>query len=100
MRFHVTFTVRESVSLSEIAGVQNRIADTIQKILKTGKVKESGLLIDDRKGFFIIEADSAEELFKLFAPAYDVAKLDIVPIVPFELLPKVFEELQKLRYVI
>ena len=86
--------------MSEITGVQNRIADTIQKILKTGKVKESGLLIDDRKGFFIIEAESAEVLFKLFAPAYDVAKLDIVPIVSFELLPKVFEELQKLRYVI
>ena len=99
MRFHVTFTVRETVSLSEIAGVQNRIADTIQKILKTGKVKESGLLIDDRKGFFIIEADSAEELFRWLAPLYDVAKLDIEPIVSYELLPKVFEELQKLRYV-
>ena len=43
MRFHVTFTVRESVSLSEIAGVQNRIGDTIQKIMKTGKVKDSGV---------------------------------------------------------
>ena len=99
MRFHVTFTVRESVSLSEIAGVQNRIGDTIQKIMKTGKVKESGVLLDDRKLFFMIEADSAEELFRWFAPLYDVAKPDIVPIVSFELLPKVFEELQKLRYV-
>jgi hypothetical protein len=99
MRFHVTFTVRESVSLSEIAGVQNRIGDTIQKILKTGKVKESGVLIDDRKLFFVIEADSAEELFRWFAPLYDVTKPDIVPIVSFDLLPKVFEELQKLRFV-
>lgn len=98
MQFHVTFTLRESVSLSEIAGVQNRIADTIQKILKTGKVKESGLLIDDRKGFFIIEANSADELFRWFTPLYDVAKLELVPIVSFELLPKVFEELQKLQY--
>jgi hypothetical protein len=98
MRFHATFTVRESVSLPEIAKVQNRIGDTIQKILKTGKVKESGLLIDDRKGFFVIEADSAEELFRLFAPLYDVAKLDVQPTVSFELLPKIFEELQKLRY--
>ena len=98
MRFHVTFTVRESVSLSEIAGVQNRIGDTIQKLLKTGKVKESGLLIDDRKGFFVIEADSAEELWTWLAPFYDVAKLGIQPIVSFELLPKIFEELQKLRY--
>ena len=84
--------------LSEIAGVQNRIGDTIQKILKTGKVKESGLLIDDRKGFFLIESDSAEELFKWLAPFYDVAKPDIQPIVSFDVLPKIFEELQKLRY--
>jgi len=54
MRFHVTFIVRESISLSETAGVQNRIGDTTQKILKTGKVTESGLLMDDRKGFFLI----------------------------------------------
>jgi hypothetical protein len=96
MRFLVTFTVRESVLLSEIASVQNRIGDTVQKILKTGKVTESGTLLDDRKGFFIIESDSAEELFKWFAPLYDVAKPDIQPIVSFEMLPKIFEELQKL----
>ena len=98
MRFLVTFTVRESILLSEIASVQNRIGDTVQKILKTGKVKESGLLIDDRKGFFIIESDSTEELWKLLAPFYDVAKLDIQPIISFENLPKIFEELQKLYY--
>jgi len=98
MQFLLTFTVRESVLLSEIVSVQNRIGDTVQKILKTGKVKESGLLIDDRKGFFIIESDSAEELWKLLAPFYDVAKLDIQPIVSFEILPKIFEELQKLHY--
>ena len=62
--------------------------------MKTGKVKESGVLIDDRKLFFVIEADSAEELFRWFAPLYDVAKPDIQPIVSFELLPKVCGELQ------
>jgi hypothetical protein len=98
MQFLVTFTVRESILLSEIASVQNRVGDTVQKILKTGKVKESGLLIDDRKGFFIIESDSAEELWTWLAPFYDVAKLDIQPIVSFESLPKIFEELQKLHY--
>jgi len=90
--------VRESISLSGIAGVQNRIGDTIQKLLKTGKVKESGFLIGDRKGFFVVEAASAEKLWTWLAPFYDVAKMDIQPIVSFELLPKIFEELQKLRY--
>lgn len=97
MRFHVTFTVRESVSLSEIAEVQNRIRDTVQKIMKTGKVTDSGVLIEDRKLFFMIEADTAEDLFRWFAPLYDIAKPEIQPVVSFDLLPKVFEELQKLR---
>ncbi|MGD0328813.1 MAG: DUF3303 family protein [Nitrososphaeria archaeon] len=97
MRFHVTFTLRESISLSEIAGVQNRIADAIQKIMQTGKVQASGVM-PDRKVFFLIEAETAEDLWKWFAPLFDVAKPDIQPIVSFELLPKLFEELQKLRY--
>jgi hypothetical protein len=97
MRFHVTFTVRESISLSEIAGVQNRIGDAIQKIMQTGKVQASGVL-PDRKMFFLIEADKAEDLWLWFAPLFDVAKPDIQPIVSFELLPKLFEEIQKLHY--
>jgi hypothetical protein len=42
-----------------IPRAQNIVVDTIQEILKTGRVKESGVLIDDRKIFFAIEADSA-----------------------------------------
>jgi muconolactone delta-isomerase len=96
MLFHVTFTVRDSFPLSEIATVQNRISDTIQKVMQTGKVRDSGTFLGDRKGFFVIECDSAEELFALFAPMYDVAKPDVQAIIPFEVLPKIFEKLQKL----
>jgi hypothetical protein len=97
MRFHVIFTVRESISLSEIAGVQNRIGDAIQKIMQTGKVQASGVM-PDRKLFFLIEAENAEDLWRWFAPLFDVAKPDIQPVVSFELLPKLFEEIQKLHY--
>jgi hypothetical protein len=95
LRFHVTFTVRDSISLSEIAGVQNRIADAIQKIMQTGKVQASGVL-PDRTLFMVIEADKAEDLWNWFAPLFDVAKPVIKPILPFDALPKLFEELQKL----
>lgn len=70
----------------------------IQKIMKTGKVTDSGVLLSDRKLFLVIEADSAEDLFMLLSPFYDIAKPEIQPMVSFELLPKIFEELQKLRY--
>ena len=46
-------------------------------------------------GYFIIEANSAEDLFNWFAPLYDVAIPDIQPVVSFELLPKLFEEMAK-----
>lgn len=95
MRFHATFTVRDSISLPEIADVQNRIADAIQKIMQTGKVQTSGVL-PDRTLFLVIEADNAEDLWNLFAPLFDVAKPVIQPILPFDALPKLFEKLQKL----
>ena len=98
MRFHVTFSVRESISLSEITGVQNRVADAIQKIMQTGKVQSSGVM-PDRKLFFLIEADTAEDLWKWFAPLFDVAKADIQPVVSLELLPKLFKELQNLNII-
>lgn len=60
MRFHATFTVRDSISLPEIADVQNRIADAIQKMMQTGKVQASGVL-PDRTLCFVIEADNAED---------------------------------------
>lgn len=97
MKFHVTFTIRDSFNLDQIAEVQDRIGQTIQKIMQTGRVKESGLMIGDRHGFFVIEANSAEEIFTWFAPLYDVAKPTIEPVVPFDILPKLFGELQKLR---
>ena len=98
MKFHATFTIRESIPLSEITSVQNRVADTIKKIMQTGKVRDSGQLMGDRTLFFVIEADTAEELVKMFAPLYDIAKPDIQPVVSFDELPKIFGELQKLKY--
>ncbi len=97
MKFHVTFTVRDTFDLDQVEEVQNRIGQTVQKLMQTGKVTESGVMIGDRHGFFVIEASSAEELFTWLAPFYDVAKPTVEPIVPFDLLPKLFGDLQALH---
>ena len=97
MKFHVTFHVRESIALSEIKRVQTRIANAIQNIMKSGKIQASGVM-PDRKMFFLVEADVAEDLWRLFAPLFDVAKADIQLVTSFEMLPKLFEELQELQY--
>lgn len=95
MKFHVTFTVRDIFSQAEIGTAQKRIGEAVQRIMQTGKVKDSGVMIGDRMGYFIIEANSAEEIFNWFAPLYDVAKPDIQPVVSFDILPKLFEDLAK-----
>ena len=97
MKFHVTFTVRETFNLDQIAEVQNRLGATVQKLMQTGRVKESGVMLGDRHGFFVLEANSAEELFTWLAPLYDIAKPTIEPVVSFDLLPKLFGELQNMR---
>jgi hypothetical protein len=95
VKFHVTFRVRDAFPLSEIGTVQKRIGEAVQRIMQTGKVKDSGVMIGDRMGYFVLEANSAEELFSWFAPLYDVAVPDIQPVVSFEVLPKLFEDLAK-----
>jgi hypothetical protein len=95
MKFHVTFTVRDTISLSEIGKVQDRIAGALQKIMQSGKVQASGVL-PDRKLFMVVEVDAAEDLWRMFAPLFDVARAEIQPTTSFEMLPKLFEDLQKL----
>ena len=97
MKFHVTFTVRDTFNLDQIAEVQNRIGMTVEKLMQTGKVKESGVMLGDRHGFLVLEANSAEELFSWLAPLYDFAKPTVEPVVSFDMLPKLFKELQSMR---
>ena len=37
---------------------------------------ESGVFVDDRAGFVLLNADSADELFELIAGLHDVAKIE------------------------
>lgn len=96
MKFLITFIIRDIFSLSEIGVVQKRFADAVPKIMQTGKVKDAGITINDRSGYFIVEAGSAEEILGWFNALYDVAKIEVQPVVSFDVLPKLFEELGKL----
>jgi hypothetical protein len=47
------------------------VVEWINGILKPGKAKESGFYVDARRGFFLIDIDSPEELFRLIGPILD-----------------------------
>ena len=66
--------------------------------LRQGETLEGSHHYGGRGHVLLIEADKAEDLWSWFAPLFDVAKPVIQPLVPFEILPKLFEEMQKLRY--
>jgi len=67
----------------------------INVIMKSGKVKESGLYADERGGFFIIDVDTPEELLRLLAPLIDVIGITSHPIVSIDTLQKMFQEMAK-----
>ena len=98
MKFLVTFTIRDTFNLSEILVVQRRIGDAIQKILQSGSVKDGGVLLHDRSGYFVLESNTAEEILSWFAGIFDCAKVEVKPVVSFEALPKLFSELANLPH--
>ena len=56
MLFHCTFDVYEDIVLPEAKSLRNEwLGPQIQKIMESGKVRESGLLSGKRGGFFLVE---------------------------------------------
>jgi hypothetical protein len=53
MLFHLEFIPRDNWGLADAPTVQKGAMEQINVIMKSGKVKESGLYADERGGFFI-----------------------------------------------
>ena len=81
-----TITDREKVM--EVRQVGGR---HLQQIMESGKVRASGVFADARGGFFVLEVDSAEELFDLFAPVLDYIHIETHPLTTVEKLGEFFE---------
>jgi hypothetical protein len=86
MLFHVTFEVYEHIVLPEARTMRNEwIGPQMQKIMESGKVRESGLLSSKRGGFFLVDIDTPEELYELFGPEfYDTCRVDAQPVTSTE----------------
>ena len=92
MRYLVITRVRETIVGDLVPVTQRTIGAQMQKALSSGKVVDSGVFVDERSGFLLVNADSAEELFELLAGLLDVATLEVHPLISFERLGQFFEQ--------
>jgi hypothetical protein len=94
MLFHVTFEVYEHIVLPEARTMRNEwIGPQMQKIMESGKVRESGLLSSKRGGFFLVDIDTPEELYELFGPEfYDTCRVDAQPVTSTEKAGEMFQK--------
>jgi hypothetical protein len=93
MLFHVTFEVYEDIVLPEARTMRNEwLGPQLQKVMESGKVKESGLLSSKRGGFFLVDIDTPEELYELFGPEfYDTCRVDAQPVTSVEKAGEMFQ---------
>jgi len=93
MLFHVTFEVYEHIVLPEARTMRNEwIGPQMQKIMESGKVRESGLLSSKRGGFFLVDIDTPEELYEMFGPEfYDTCRVDAQPVTSTEKAGEMFQ---------
>ena len=95
MLFHLEFIPRENWGPADAPTVHKNSLEWIKAIMKSEKVKESGLYADERGGFFIVDIDSPEELIRLLVPVIDSVAITSHPIVSIDTLPKLFQEMAK-----
>jgi len=92
MRYIVIARVREAIVGDTVAATQEKIGAAFQQLLGSGKVADSGVFVDDRAGFVLVNADSADELFDMLSGLLDVAKLEVHPLMSFEKLGQFFQQ--------
>jgi hypothetical protein len=92
MLFHLTFETNENIVWPEAKTVRNELlGPQIQKIMESGKVREAGLLLGKRGGFFLVDVDNLDELFTLFGPElYDTSRVEAHPVISMEAAGQMF----------
>lgn len=88
VKYEVQETITDREKVMEVRQVGGR---NLQQIMQSGKVRASGVFADARGGFFVLELDSAEELFDLLAPVFDYIRIETHPLTTVEKLGEFFE---------
>ncbi len=92
MRFHVTVVSFDSITgKAEVEALQQTVGQKIQEIQQSGKLMSGGSFVDARGGYFVVDVDSATELFKLLVPLHDGTHIEAHPVISFESLGAFFQ---------
>jgi hypothetical protein len=92
MEFMVTIRLRDHIGWEEAKPIRAAIGQQIANLMGTGKVRESGFFTNDRRAFFILEVEAAEEFYELFGPeVYDNFNVTADPIAPVETVARLFQ---------
>jgi hypothetical protein len=87
-KYEVQETITDREKVMEVRQVGGR---QLQQIMQSGKVRADGIFADGRGGFLVLEVDSAEELFDMFAPVVDYLRFETRPLTTVEKLQEFFE---------
>ena len=96
MKFHLEMIVRDTFEPWNAVQMQKYLGVQLNNIMKSGKVKDYGIYAEERGGYFIIEANTSEELFELVGPVLDSIHIKTHPCVSVEALGKFFEAQEKM----
>jgi hypothetical protein len=93
MLFHVTAKIFDEIVLDADKRVRNEVVGPqLQRILESGKVRESGLLSGKRAVFFVMDIDAPEELYEVIGPEiYSAAEVDAHPVTSIEKAGELFQ---------
>ena len=93
MRFLVIVKAFDTVTGEQDVKRLRQIAgEKAQELTKSGKLIESGNFVDARGGFWLLDVDSATELWELLFPAHELCHIEMHPIQSWEELGKGFEK--------
>ena len=92
MQIFAKYVVEETITDREkIMELRQVAAKQLQEVMQSGKVSASGVFADARGAFFVLEVDSADELFDLFAPLIDSLRIETHPLITVEKLGEFLE---------
>ena len=91
MQLLVTIRVLETVVGPDDARVRRELGPEIQRIMASEKVEASRAFAGTRGGFFLINADAPEDIYKVLGKVViENFHTDVYPIMPFAKLGEVF----------
>jgi hypothetical protein len=93
MKVYVGFEAFQSfIDPADIDRLRGKIGEKIRAWEAAGKLETGGIFAGNRKGFAVLNLESAEEAFELLGDLADFAVVQTHPVVGFETLGRFFAE--------